>query len=735
MPFADPIVGGVDKLIRKAIQSPNFIAGVQGWSINRDGTAEFNQLTIIASSTGAAILIYNGPAALGNLIGSWSAVATTDSFGNAVPAGIFATQGTFTGMQLVNTLLTQCILSQAVIDSAQISNTDITGGTATETVISFDNNGGALLCYAVTQTTITQTVAGNYQFTVPAAVQTADVTCVGAFPGGNGGSNGGGGDGGGGPELGREPTYALPAAGTVIDYTVGAGGDNSQTGGGDGNDGGDSFFDISNQGVIGHGGNADGTPGTGSTNTVNHPGGSGGTASGTGGAGCGGGAGLTGAGGNAPNNSGSGAGTGGAAGAGGGTAGGAGGANNANGSSPGGGAGAGTGTTSFNKTYTCTATHTYQGSDGTNANQKINDNGTSYQGGDKANTYNGRAKTWIEFNNSQIQSDLSGVSISSTQVRLNNNHTWYNSGMTAAIGWDTATSFGSSRSDPSGSNIDKTRVHYDEGESKFVSVSGLGTAFKNGTAFNVVLFHDSNSLTYYGYFAGKNQSSPPQVKIQGSSGGTPRSSGAGTDGKVTIAYTSGAQLLFSVAAVAGTDQYGNSYTSGFSTPNGQVDATDANQADHTVTQTSSTQLGNNHTVPANDSVQNTVYEYVAFGSGSWGTAIQLNFAPQLDGAVIGGSQGIANNTIGSGRTFDWRCVYTAILNSNGNQIDVNMVFYVSEDTAANQGGAVVLRQVNTVTFTQSSSHTFGLNAFWAATTGSPSITCKGSYLTRKGPRP
>src|SRR5215471_14188279 len=702
MPFADPIVGGVDKLIRKAIQSPNFIAGVQGWSINRDGTAEFNELTIIASSTGAAILIYNGPAALGNLIGSWSAVATTDSFGNAIPAGIFATQGTFTGMQLVNTLLTQCILNQAVIDSADISNTDITGGTVTETTINFDNSGGALLCYAVTQTTISQTVAGNYQFTVPANVQTADIICKGAFPGGNGGGNGSGGDGGGGPECSREQFYALPAAGTVIDYTVGAAGDNSNTGGGNGNDGGDTFFDISNGGVIGHGGNADGTPGTGSTNTVHFPGGSGGNASGTGGAGSGGGA-----------------------------AGGAGGANAANGSVPGGGAGAGSGTVSFNKTYTCTATHTYQGSDGTNANQKINDNGTSYQGGDRSNTYNGRAKTWIEFNNSQIQSDLSGVNISSTQVRLNNNHSWYNSGMTAAIGWDTATSFGSSRSDPSGSNIDKTRVHYDEGENKFVSVSGLGTAFKNGTAFNVVLFHDSNSLTYYGYFAGKNQSSPPQLKIQGSSGGASQNSGAGKDGSISIAYTSGAALLFSIAAVSGTDQYGNAYTSGFVTPNGQVDASQTNQNDHTVTQTSSTILGNTFTVPANDALQDVEYIYEAWGFGTWGTSIQLNWAAQLDGAVISGSNGIANNTITNGNQFNWRYTQRVIYNSNGNQIDVNEEFAISENSAGAQGGAVVLRQVNGVTFTQSVSHTFGLNAFWAATTGTPTITCKGSSLTRR----
>lgn len=40
MPFTNPIVSGT-KLVIPAIQSVNYIAGMQGWTINRDGTAEF----------------------------------------------------------------------------------------------------------------------------------------------------------------------------------------------------------------------------------------------------------------------------------------------------------------------------------------------------------------------------------------------------------------------------------------------------------------------------------------------------------------------------------------------------------------------------------------------------------------------------------------------------------------------------------------------------------------------
>lgn len=54
MPFSDPITAG-DILIRDAIRSPNYVAGSAGWSINKDGTAEFASMTmrgIFRTSTG-----------------------------------------------------------------------------------------------------------------------------------------------------------------------------------------------------------------------------------------------------------------------------------------------------------------------------------------------------------------------------------------------------------------------------------------------------------------------------------------------------------------------------------------------------------------------------------------------------------------------------------------------------------------------------------------------------------
>lgn len=55
----NPIVGGTT-LIREAIRSPDYVPGVSGWTINRDGTVEFNNAVIrgqldVTSPSGAFI--------------------------------------------------------------------------------------------------------------------------------------------------------------------------------------------------------------------------------------------------------------------------------------------------------------------------------------------------------------------------------------------------------------------------------------------------------------------------------------------------------------------------------------------------------------------------------------------------------------------------------------------------------------------------------------------------------
>jgi hypothetical protein len=94
MSFRNDIIGGAAALIRAAIKSPNYAQGAAGWSINKDGTAEFNNLTIRGTFNGtdfildnSGLFIYSGMPAAGNLVASIAPLAGADSFGNAYVAG------------------------------------------------------------------------------------------------------------------------------------------------------------------------------------------------------------------------------------------------------------------------------------------------------------------------------------------------------------------------------------------------------------------------------------------------------------------------------------------------------------------------------------------------------------------------------------------------------------------------------------------------------------------------
>lgn len=94
MGFRNPIVGGTS-LIRSAIKSPDYVPGSAGWTINKDGTAEFNGLTVRGTFNGTdytvdedGIFFYGGPPASGNMTGSWAPMDGTDPYGNSYSAGL-----------------------------------------------------------------------------------------------------------------------------------------------------------------------------------------------------------------------------------------------------------------------------------------------------------------------------------------------------------------------------------------------------------------------------------------------------------------------------------------------------------------------------------------------------------------------------------------------------------------------------------------------------------------------
>ena len=100
MPFQNEIAGGQGTITRPGLQSEDYVPGVSGWRIFRNGNAEFNDGTFrgtVTASTfeGTEFIIspdgaffYDGTPALNNLIASIAPQPGTDSFGNDYLNGI-----------------------------------------------------------------------------------------------------------------------------------------------------------------------------------------------------------------------------------------------------------------------------------------------------------------------------------------------------------------------------------------------------------------------------------------------------------------------------------------------------------------------------------------------------------------------------------------------------------------------------------------------------------------------
>jgi hypothetical protein len=733
---------------------------------------------IVTGAPNSGLFIYNGTPGSGNLIGSWTGSPGTDPYGNTYPAGINVFQGQLTGVTINTSTIIDALIQGGIIGPdlngpVQIQQPQISGGTITETQIVFDTTSGSLVAYATTTTTTTQTVSGTYNFSVPAGVTQARVQCWGAGAGGGGGGSTEGGEGGGGGEYAEEPSYPLTPLGTV-GYAVGNGGSGGITGQ-TGTDGTDTSFDTVNSGVVANGGDAGsgfvhGKGGTGSTNTIHHNGGNGGDGTGgdTGGAGGGGSAGATGAGGTGTTSTGSTGQAGGAAGTGGGAAGGAGGNNAANGSSgaspggAGGGAGAGSSTNTFDKTYTATGTHSYAGSDGTDSNVLIDNNGRCYQGGDDANTFNGKSKSWLVFNSGQIQSDLAGVTLTQVKLRLNCSHTWFNSGMTVCVGSGQKTSFGSTASDPS-SNIDQ--IEYSQTvqvKTKDIGSTNIGGRFKNGTDNCIVLFKNSNNLQYYGYFAGSSQSSPPTLEFIGTTGTGSTQAGAGQDGKVVITYTSGTSVLFSMCSTAFTDQFGNSIPQGnyfwnsgapvatagavgvYAT-NGQLAM--INPAG-LATNVSGAQLGTfpnvtvsgvgpttviSATIPASDAEIGAVYELYVAGNGTQGSTAQgVQGTIKLGATVIGNQPTSGTGFAAVGTIFRWEMTgrLVCITTGSGGTWFASFSLTLTQNTASNNAQTICASNSVATAISTVVSNVLALQLGWGSTTGGPTLGSNFGYFKR-----
>ena len=555
--------GGV--LVYPQIQSPNYVPGVSGWSINQNGTAQFNELTLLVQTSGQAVLIYAGTAASGTLIGSWASVAGIDAYGNSYPAGIYASSGFLSGLNITGSSVIASTLVGCILSGPSVTAAAIQGGTMTETSITFDGTGGRLLVY--TSSTTTATITSGSTWTAPAGnYSQGKVECYGGDAGGSGGNGTYGGEAGGGAAYSCEPNYPL-VPGQVYNIAIGAAGSGGQTGNA-GTSGGQTAFD--NQGVVAYGGQAGssfvgGLGGQASTNTISHPGGNGGNGGlGTASAGGGGRAGSTGPGGNG-GNGGSTPGAAGAAGTGtGGLAGGAGVAAATNGNNGGGGSGAGkggTGTTYQSLYYDPTGTHSYYGA--ATGGALRNTNGSMFQGDPDVplSEYPGDQFSYANYNTTQMYLDWYGWTIDQVVLSVNNQHSWYGSGCYLILSYSTS----------GGDTYTGDYYWTDEGVTSVIDVTsplashvGTFTSIKFGPS---ALSGNAYSLYNYGYYQGGAGVGGPRLTVNGHQGSSGSYKGGnGSAGQIKVTYVSSSSMVAAIAPVAGTDASGNAFAAGYTGP-------------------------------------------------------------------------------------------------------------------------------------------------------------------------
>lgn len=536
--------------------------------------------TIVADGLSGQFLIYSGAPQTGNLIGSWSGVAGTDTHGNMYPAGLSVQQGVITGLDIDSTTITNSTFQGDVVANSTITNPSITGGFATETVITFDQTGGQLLVYASSATTITQNTPGTYTFSVPSTTTSAKIECWAAGQGGDGGKTSLGGSAGNGGSYACEPTYGLVSSSTVT-YIVGAKGAGGGTGtSSHGGNGGDSLFGgVNGVHAIGGGNQANYGP----FNSVNFTGGAGGPASGFSGGASGGnsgtpttngnnGIGSTGSGG-APaptiqTNSGRGA-PGGASGSN---------ANTAASTPGGGGGGAGQGSSNNSSfTYFPNWTGSYFGPDASSGANNLRSSDTLYQGKSSRGGGNtsGNQRAIMEFPVFQINSDMGGLTPFAAYLVINNQNTAYGAGMIIELSYDSTNTLGSSQlgSYPTGDTMTHLLDWFvPNGATVTIPLGGaLAVALANESVDSIIIgAHVAATYPgiqdWQGYFDGTSV----QLVVQGSPGSGTKIGSLGGAGQVQITYTSGQVLVAAISPQAGTDKYGNTFVVGGSFENVQL---------------------------------------------------------------------------------------------------------------------------------------------------------------------
>lgn len=132
------------------------------------------------------------------------------------------------------------------------------------------------------------------------------------------------------------------------------------------------------------------------------------------------------------------------------------------------------------------------------------DAGTKYiYYGDSGDSFNGRNRSLIGFDYSNIASTLSGSTVLEVRLTLLNLHSWYNNGSDIHFGIHNYTSEPSSWA---GGGIPRSMIakhHFGKPQQRTVAMPlEFATAIRDGWGKGIAVESPSDSLTFYGYAAG-----------------------------------------------------------------------------------------------------------------------------------------------------------------------------------------------------------------------------------------
>jgi hypothetical protein len=188
-----------------------------------------------------------------------------------------------------------------------------------------------------------------------------------------------------------------------------------------------------------------------------------------------------------------------------------------------GGSGGGGGLQTYTKTYFANASHSYYGSQASNPNGKRSDNSSMYQGAYSGGlSVDGDQYSFAMFDWATIDNDISGATINYVKLRLTNLHSWYNSGMNVILGYTTYTgTFGSTFVPGSGTHENQQHYHINEGATLTEDISSWmktalfagWTGFILGTSDSYTTAGDLNNYGYFFGYSATNHTNCPALTI------------------------------------------------------------------------------------------------------------------------------------------------------------------------------------------------------------------------------